>query len=287
MEFGDQTIQNLKKRRISYTKNPTGKKLVSNQLIRFAKNSDYIIAGTEKYDVKTINGLPKLKYLFRMGSGIDNIDLDYLKQKNIKFGRSQITPEIAVAELILGQIILIYRNLFFHNLDMRNDIWKKNMGSIIHGKTIGIIGYGKVGKYLHKLLKNFGVKIIINEKKKISQKKTSLKNLIKNSDIISINTNLISNKKILDKKNLKYCKKNCVIINTSRSEVLDYDYLYLMLKKNKILGAGLDVFDKEPYFGKISKLKNVIATPHIGSYSKEIRLKMEQEALGAILKINL
>ena len=221
-----------------------------------------------------------------MGSGIDNIDTKYLKTKNIGFNRSQITPEIAVAELILGHIILIYRNLFHHNSDMKNKIWKKNMGFTIHGKTIGIIGYGKVGKYLHRLLKNFGAKIIINEKKKINQKKKSLKNLIKNSDIISINTSLISKKKILDKKNLKLCKKNCVIINTSRPEVLDYDYLYIMLKKNKILGAGLDVFEKEPYFGKLSKLKNVVMTPHIGSYSKEIRLKMELEALNSIFKIN-
>ena len=286
MEFDNQIIKNFKKKRISFTKNPTGKKLDSNQLIKFAKNSDYIIAGTEKYDARIINQLPKLKYLFRMGSGIDNIDTKYLKNKNIEFNRSHITPEIAVAELILGHIILIYRNLFNHNLDMRNKIWKKNMGSTIHGKTVGIIGYGKVGKYLHKLLRNFGAKIIINEKKKISQKKTSLKNLIKNSDIISINTSLISEKKILDKKNLKLCKKNCVIINTSRPEVLDYDYLYIMLKKNKILGAGLDVFEKEPYFGKLSKLKNVVMTPHIGSYSKEIRLKMELEALNSIFKIN-
>ena len=286
MDLNNQTIKNLKKKKISFKKNPLGKKLNSNQLIKLAKNSDYIIAGTEKYDVKTINQLPKLKYIFRMGSGIDNIDTKYLKTKNIGFNRSQITPEIAVAELILGHIILIYRNLFHHNSDMKNKIWKKNMGFTIHGKTIGIIGYGKVGKYLHRLLKNFGAKIIINEKKKINQKKKSLKNLIKNSDIISINTSLISKKKILDKKNLKLCKKNCVIINTSRPEVLDYDYLYIMLKKNKILGAGLDVFEKEPYFGKLSKLKNVVMTPHIGSYSKEIRLKMELEALNSIFKIN-
>ena len=158
MDLNNQTIKNLKKKKISFKKNPLGKKLNSNQLIKLAKNSDYIIAGTEKYDVKTINQLPKLKYIFRMGSGIDNIDTKYLKTKNIGFNRSQITPEIAVAELILGHIILIYRNLFHHNSDMKNKIWKKNMGFTIHGKTIGIIGYGKVGKYLHRLLKNIWIK---------------------------------------------------------------------------------------------------------------------------------
>lgn len=275
-----------KKKGIIFIKNPLGKKLNSNQLIKYAKNCKYIIAGTEKYNKDTIDKLLNLKHIFRMGSGIDNIDINYLKKKKIKFKKSQITPEIAVAELILGHVLSIYRNLFKHNLDLKNNIWKKNMGSIIYGKTIGIIGYGKVGKYLHKLLKNFGVKVLINERKKINKKITPLKNLIKNSDIISINTSLVSKKKILDKKNLKLCKKNCVIINTSRPEVLDYDYLYFILKKNKILGAGLDVYNKEPYFGKLSKLNNVFLSPHIGSYSKEIRSKMENEALEFILKKN-
>ena len=283
----DSKLANIyKKKRIIFIKNPLSKKLNSNQLIKYAKKCDYIIAGTESYSKDTIDKLLNLKHLFRMGSGVDNIDIDYLKKKKIKFNKSQITPEIAVAELILGHILSIYRNLFKHNLDLKNNIWKKNMGSIIYGKTIGIIGYGKVGKYLHKLLKNFGAKIIINERKKINQKITPLKSLIKNSDIISINTSLISKKKILDKKNLKLCKKNCVIINTSRSEVLDYDYLYSMLKSNKILGAGFDVYEKEPYFGKLSKLNNVILSPHVGSYSKEIRSKMEKEALEFILRIN-
>ena len=80
------------------------------------------------------------------------------------------------------------------------------------------------------------------------------------------------------------CKKNCIIINTSRPEVIDYNYLYSMLKTKKILGAGLDVFKKEPYLGKLTNLDNVILTPHIGSYSKEIRSKMEKEALKNILK---
>ena len=111
-----------------------------------------------------------------------------------------------------------------------------------------------------------------------------MNSLIQNSDIISINTNLTSKEKILNKKNLRLCKKNCVIINTSRPEVIDYDYLYLMLKRKKILGAGIDVFNQEPYLGKLTSLDNVILTPHIGSYSKEVRSQMEKEALVNIFK---
>ena len=273
-----------KKKNFLFKKNPLKKKLTSDQLVKYAKDCNYIIAGTEIYNQKTLDKLTKLKYIFRLGSGIDNIDIDYLKKKKIKFKKSIVTPEIAVAELIVGYIFSIYRHIVDHNNDLKNKIWKKRMGSILNGKTVGIIGYGKVGKYLYKLLKDFGVKILVNDKKKINIENTNINKLIKKSDIISLNTNLYSKEKLLDKKKLKLCKKNCIIINTSRPEVIDYDYLYLMLKTKKILGAGLDVFMKEPYLGKLTNLDNVILTPHIGSYSKEIRSKMEKEALKNILK---
>ena len=271
-----------KKKNFLFKKNPLKKKLTSDQLVKYAKDCNYIIAGTEIYNQKTLDKLTKLKYIFRLGSGIDNLDIDYLKK--IKFKKSIVTPEIAVAELIVGYIFSLYRHIVEHNNDLKNKIWKKRMGSILNGKTLGIIGYGKVGKYLYKLLKDFGVKILVNDKKKINIENTNINKLIKKSDIISLNTNLYSKEKLLDKKKLKLCKKNCIIINTSRPEVIDYDYLYLMLKTKKILGAGLDVFMKEPYLGKLTNLDNVILTPHIGSYSKEIRSKMEKEALKNILK---
>ena len=273
-----------KKKNFLFKKNPLKKKLTSDQLVKYAKDCNYIIAGTEIYNQKTLDKLTNLKYIFRLGSGIDNLDIDYLKKKKIKFKKSIVTPEIAVAELIVGYIFSIYRHIVDHNNDLKNKIWKKRMGSILNGKTLGIIGYGKVGKYLYKLLKDFGVKILVNDKKKINIENTNINKLIKKSDIISLNTNLYSKEKLLDKKKLKLCKKNCIIINTSRPEVIDYDYLYLMLKTKKILGAGLDVFMKEPYLGKLTNLDNVILTPHIGSYSKEIRSKMEKEALKNILK---
>ena len=273
-----------KKKNFLFKKNPLKKKLTSDQLVKYAKDCNYIIAGTEIYNQKTLDKLTKLKYIFRLGSGIDNLDIDYLKKKKIKFKKSIVTPEIAVAELIVGYIFSIYRHIVEHNNDLKNKIWKKRMGSILNGKTVGIIGYGKVGKYLYKLLKDFGVKILVNDKKKINIENTNINKLIKKSDIISLNTNLYSKEKLLDKKKLKLCKKNCIIINTSRPEVIDYDYLYLILKTKKILGAGLDVFMKEPYLGKLTNLDNVILTPHIGSYSKEIRSKMEKEALKNILR---
>ena len=176
-----------------------------------------------------------------MGSGTDNIDLKHLKDNKIGFAKSKITPEVAVAELIVGYILSFYRNIHEHDQNLKNKIWKKKMGSLLKGKTLGIIGYGKVGKYLDKIIKNFGVQILINDVRKINKKNTKLETLIKLSDIISININHMS-KKILTKKRLSLCKKDNLIINTSRSEVMDNKYLYKLLKAGKILGACMDVF---------------------------------------------
>ena len=277
-------LKNIDIANFKFIKNPIKKKLTSEQLIKHAKDCEFIIAGTEIYDKETINNLQKLKYLFRMGSGVDNIDISYLKKKNIRFSKSKVTPEVAVAELIIGYILSFYRNIPKHNHELKNQIWEKKMGFVLKGKTIGIIGYGKVGKHLHKILKNFGVQVLINDKKKIKQKNSSLEMLIKNSDIISLNINHSKKQQqLLNKQKLNLCKKNCLIINTSRSEVVDNNFLYKLLKNNRILGACMDVFDQEPYYGKFTKLNNVILTPHIGSYSKEIRSAMEKEALESII----
>lgn len=284
--FNEKPGNYIKKKDIKnyqFLKNPLKKKLTNHQLTKYAKDCDFIIAGTENYDKNTINNLGKLRFLFRMGSGVDNVDIDYLKKKKIKFSKSKVTPEIAVAELVVGYILSFYRNIHEHDSNLKNKIWKKKMGNILNGKTLGIIGYGKIGKYIHKILKSFGIKILINDKKKINQKNTRLDSLIKNSDIVSININRTTKQKLLNKQKLKLCKKNCLIINTSRPEVIDNNYLYKLLKENSILGACIDVFDNEPYYGKFTKLNNVILTPHIGSYSQEIRSLMEQEALKSVL----
>ena len=113
--FKKKDIRNFK-----FLKNPIKKKLTSKQLVKYALDCEYIIAGTENYDKETINQLYKLKYLFRMGSGLDNIDIDYLNEKKIKFTKSNITPEIAVAELIVGYILSFYRNIHEHDKNLKN-----------------------------------------------------------------------------------------------------------------------------------------------------------------------
>jgi len=276
----------LKKNKISFKTNPLNRKLNQQETIKYANNHTHILAGTEIYNGNVLNKLSKLKYIFRLGSGIENIDFNTLINKKIKFNKSKVTPEVAVAELTIGCCISLLRNIHTQNDDMKNKIWNKRMGNILYGKKFGIIGYGKVGKYLAKILKNFGVKLIISDKKKIKNvNQKSLNYLISNSDVVSLNLNYVrSKKKILTKRKLNNLKKNCILINTSRAEVVDNKHLYKILKNKRISGAALDVFDSEPYYGNFINLKNVLLTPHIGGYAREIRNKMEIEAVETIIK---
>tara|TARA_A100001015_G_scaffold295528_1_gene374629 strand:- start:181 stop:1074 length:894 start_codon:yes stop_codon:yes gene_type:complete len=274
----------LKINKVKFNLNPLKRKLNSKELIRYSENATHIIAGTELYNKEILSKLKNLKMIFRLGSGIDNIDLGIAGIKKIKVIKSEVTLEKAVGELTVGLIINLLRKISLHNQNLKKNIWKKQMGNLLFGKTVGIVGYGKIGKYVEKILKNFGVKILINDKKKVKNK-TSLKNLIINSDIITLHTNYNNeNLNLLNKNNLKFLKKNSIIVNTSRPEIIDYNYLYKILKLKRIKGAALDVFNKEPYSGKFRLLDNTILTPHIGSYAKEIRVAMEKEAVNSIIK---
>ena len=285
-EFNNLPLKILKKNKINYLLNPLKRKLNDCEIRKFANKYKFIIAGTENYSHETISSFKNLKLIYRLGSGLDNLDLNALKKKNIKLLKSKVTLDKSVAELIVGLMISNLRKIISHDNNVKRKVWKKEMGNILYGKTVGIVGYGKIGRYLHKLLKNFGVKVIINDKKinKSNIKNYKLKVLVKESDIVSIHTNYNKkNKNLFSKNILKKLKKNCLLINTSRPEILDYNYLEYILKNNKISGACLDVYPQEPYYGKLTKLNNVILTPHIGSYASEIRTEMELEAVKSIV----
>tara|TARA_Y100000768_G_C23989531_1_gene691315 strand:- start:489 stop:1418 length:930 start_codon:yes stop_codon:yes gene_type:complete len=291
-EFDLKPINELTKNDFTFSLNKLKRKLTEDELIKYGKDSFGIIAGTENYSRSVIKELDNLKIISRLGVGIDNIDLDAVNEKNIKILTTKTTPALSVAELVLGLIIDLSRHITYHDKNMRKEIWNKKMGSLVKGKTLGIVGLGNIGKELINLSKGFNFNLLAFDIKrdlifckKNDVKYCSLDHLLSHSDIVSIHLNLSDDtRKIINKKNIQLMKKDAIIINTSRGEVIDEDSLYEALYKNRILGAGLDVFDKEPYSGKLCNLNNVVLTPHIGSYSKEIRIDMETEAVNNILE---
>ena len=275
-----------------YSFNETGNKLNQSNIINYLKDSVGVIAGTELYSNEILNKLPKLKVISRLGVGMDNVDINAAKEKGVKVFKTQTTPAPAVAELVIGLILDLSRKISHQNNILKSGIWKKEMGNLLHGKTLGIIGLGVIGKTLVKLVKGFNFNIMAFD---LFQDEQFAKNhcvdycdldtLLSESDIISIHLNLTDEtNQLMNAVQISKMKPDSILINASRGEIIDEESLYIALKEKRIMGAGLDVFNNEPYFGPLSKLDNVILTPHIGSYAKELRVQMEIEAVENLIR---
>ena len=282
----------LKSNNLQIVSNNKGRKLKSNELIRELFGIDGVIAGTEEYTKIVLNELSQLKVISRLGVGLDNIDLETAKRIGIKISRTKTTPAPAVVELSLSLMLDISRKITNQNNDVKNGVWNKKMGSLLQEKTLGIIGLGTIGKSLVKLVKGFNFRILafdlFHDEKFAKEHKVNycdIDTLLTQSDIISIHLNLTAETKgMMNKERLYKMKPESILINTSRGEIIDEKALYRSLKEKKILGAGLDVFKQEPYTGPLVELDNVVLTPHIGAYAKELRIQMEIEAVENLIR---
>ena len=282
----------LKSNNCKVVSNNKGRKLKGGELIRELSGFDGVIAGTEVYTKEVLDELPQLNVISRIGVGMDNIDLDAAKQKGLKVYKTQTTPAPAVAELVLGFMLDLARKISYQNDTLKSGKWKKQMGNLLHGKTLGIIGLGVIGKTVVKLVKGFDFNIMafdIDQDEQFAKSHgvnyCDIDTLLTQSDIVSIHLNLTAKTKgMMNKERLNKMKPESILINTSRGELIDENALYAVLKSNQISGAGLDVFQKEPYSGPLTELNNIVVTPHIGAYAKELRIQMEIEAVENLIR---
>lgn len=266
---------NIIKTKYRYYKINKKKILNGKLLINFLKNCDHAIIGLEKIDENIIDCLPRIKKISKLGVGLDNIDIQALKKKKIKFFFKKGINKRSVSELILFYIIFAVRDLYYQIANLKNGLWQKKIGKLFTTKKIGIIGYGNIGKDLAKLLNPFSVKIYINDLKRVKSNKkliiTSKKKIYKECDVICLTvplTNLTKN--LITKKELLQMKKNVVLINTSRGEIISEKEMIKFLKSHQSMKYCTDVFNNEPNINKkLLKLKNVLCTPHIGGSTEE------------------
>ena len=221
------------------------------------------------------------KIIARVGVGLDNVDQEAAKARDIRVINAVEGAMNAVAELVLGLMLSLARQTTRGDRGIRNGQWLKKelKGTELKGKYLGIIGLGNIGKRLGRLARALNMNIIgydvipIDEEfsKEVGLMKADLNTLIQSSDYISIHVPLLdSTYHLLDAQKMSTMKKTAKIINTSRGGVVDEDALYDALKNGKLGGAALDVFEKEPATGnKLAELDNVILTPHIGAQTKE------------------
>lgn len=280
-------IDLLKKNGYEIVDNPYGRKLTSDEVIKLGKDCNGIIAGVELLDINVLKHLPLLQCISRVGVGIDNIDLKYAKDHEIIICKTKNGPTRSVAELTIGLILDVLRKISYRDREIRKGNWNKEIGYLLQGKNVGIIGLGNIGKTVAKMLLSFDVNVSCNDinpditwakLNKISI--LNLNDILKESDIISIHVSSLYNKKLIINKNkINIMKKGSFLINTSRGDIIDENALCTALKNNHLAGAALDVFNQEPYTGCLIGLDNIILTSHIGSYAKEARIDMEIQAV--------
>ena len=244
-------------------------------------------------DSKLLENAKNLKIISTYSVGFDHIDTKYAKKNKIRVG---YTPEVltdATADLAFSLMIDVMRRVSEGDRIIRKGNWSQiygaydYVGTDLQEKTLGIFGLGRIGSTLAKRAKSFDMKIIYNNRKRISKTKekslgvkyVTFDKLIRQSDIISIHVpHTPQTDKLFDKKILKKMKKTAFLINTARGKIINEKDLIKALKKKIIAGAALDVFESEP-IGKnhpFTKIQNITLAPHIGSSTKETRAKMAE-----------
>jgi D-3-phosphoglycerate dehydrogenase len=279
-------IELLKNEGLEPVLNPYGRKMNEQEILDLLDDAVGIIAGTENITEKIISHSNRLKVISRYGIGLDNIDLKAAEQRKILVFNTPETPKIAVAELTLSLMLSLLKKIVNVDKNTKNDLWKPEIGSLLSGKTIGIIGLGRIGKQLVEFLLPFDLKILAYETnpdkkfiKRYNIDLVPLETLISKSDIITLHIPYNEQTHhIIGEKELTKMKKNAILINTARGGLIDEELLYNFLRDRKIAGAAIDVFEEEPNTGKLKELDNVILTPHIGTYTIETRKYMEIEA---------
>jgi len=283
-KFDDKPIQLLKDSGFEVVLNPHGRKLTCNEVIELASDAVGLIAGTESLDKATLEKLPLLKVISRCGVGMDNVDLEVATQLNIKVFNTPFGPTLAVAELTVGLILDLLRKVTVMDREMRAGVWKKRMGNLLNDKRVGIIGFGRIGQKTGELLKAFGCEIGYYDSLRIEGledlriKRLEMDELLRESDIVTVHVSGKYEKPLLGAEELDMMKDGAWLVNVARGGVIDEEALFNALKNERLAGAALDVFEKEPYNGRLKELDNVILTPHIGSYAKEARIEMEIQA---------
>ena len=261
------------------------------QLISIIDQYDFILSGSAKLSKDVLQHAKNLKLISRAGTGIDNVDLNYIKENKIKLTYTPDAPSESVAEYTLASIIGLSRNIFNSINLMKKNSWSKSNGRNINSMVLGIIGLNRIGKELVKILAPFNMTILAadikpdNDFAKLHNIKfCNQKELLQNSDIVSLHLPLNQNtQNLIDMKSFELMKSSASIINTSRGGIVNELDLYKALKDKTISSAVLDVFENEPYNGKLISLDNCICTPHMAGASKESASLMETTALQEII----
>jgi D-3-phosphoglycerate dehydrogenase / 2-oxoglutarate reductase len=277
----------LEKSKIDYLINPLNKKLTEDELAEMVTDFEVIIAGTEPITKKVLTKASNLKMISRVGIGLDSVDLLEAEKQNITVSYTPDAPAPAVGELTICLMLSLLRSVQLSNMEMHDGKWYRFFGRRLSEVTVGIVGAGRIGSAVLKHLQGFGApKVLINDTDpnlKFDQQNniewTDKETIYSQADIITFHIPLtVETKNMIKKKQLLSMKKDAIIINTARGGIINEQDLYEIMRTGHLSGAAMDVFELEPYNGKLREIDRCILTAHMGSMSDDCRTRMEIEA---------
>lgn len=290
-QFSDEPLALLKARNIEYILNPHGRALTEDEAIELLQGCIAVAAGTEPLTRRVMNALPDLKVISRCGTGMDSVDQQAAKEKNIAVRNTPDGPTLAVAELTLGYALDLMRQVTRMDHDIRNGVWKKRMGNLLDGKKVGIVGFGRIGRAVARLFSAFGAEIAFADPfaaplpEAPHYKKMELDELLGWANIVTLHTpKPKDNPVLLDARRLNLMRQGSWVINAARGGLIDEEALHALLTSGHLAGAALDVFVTEPYTGPLKDCPNCVLTPHIGSYAMEARIRMEVDTIKNLIE---
>jgi len=240
-----------------------------------------VVRGRTKVTKKVVDANPKMKIIARVGVGLDNIDVKHAESRNIRVINADVAAMNAVAELVVGLLLSLARNIPIADAGTKNGRWlKKELKGIeLKGRYLGIIGVGRIGRRIGRIARGFGMNLIGYDMVPIDQQfarevglvTTDLNTLLSSADFVTLHVPLTDDTRyMINEQRLNLMKKTAYVINTSRGAVIDERALFKALKEGKIAGAALDVFEVEPPTNDaLIQLTNVVCTPHIGAQTSE------------------
>lgn len=253
-------------------------------------DAEAVIVGVDRVGRKVLERCPNLRVVAKHGVGVDNIDLEAAKEYGVVVANAPGTNTESVADMAFLLILSCARNLPTLLENVRKKTWGSSaLGVELEGKTLGIVGLGRIGKGVARRALGFGMEVVYYDPivEDEAFRKVSLEELFSISDFISLHAPLTSETRhLVNERLLSLMKREAFLINTARGELVDEEALFRFLKEGRIAGAGLDVLSFEPPFeSPLLTLPNVLVTPHVAAHTKEANIKMGKIAALNVVRV--
>lgn len=277
-------LPSLQKAGFEIVFNSTGRRLTEAEVGQLLEEDVVgMIAGVEPLTRRVLESASALRVISRCGIGMDNVDAEAAFAQRILLYNTPDAPSSAVAELTIALMLDLLRHVSRADRHLRSGQWQPLMGRQLQGQTVGIVGYGRIGKKVAAILRAFGTQLLICDTRDTTADDgvtfCSFETLLRDSDIVSLHVPYsMATRHLIDDKALSLMKPGAFLVNASRGGLIDEAALERALRADRLSGAALDCFEREPYRGPLTDLPQVVVTAHMGSYARECRSCMEQEA---------